>query len=658
MKSRFKHPWLLLIILIGFALRLYGLGAQSLWYDETVSAYLASQSVPDLVAHTARDIHPPGYYLILHYWRSLIGDSEFALAYFSLVFGVLLIALTYKLSRLLTHQATVGVWAALLVAISPYNLWYSQEVRMYTFGAFLGGAVLWATWRVQEKSTVRPLLYWAGYILIAAIGMYVLYYFAFLLITLNLFFIIRALWPNPNWITVRNLIFANGLAALLYTPWIPIAWRQATNPPVPPWRSAISLWDVLLESWSALSFGQSVEPTTIWPLLLLTTTLFILGLGYTQYKKQTDTTLLLALYTLGPFYLIQLFSLITPLYHVRYIFTYSPLFYIALACGLAWLTQHLHQAVGSLAGGLILLGSIFSIVELHTNPRYQADDFRAAVDYIEAQWKPGDMILTNAGYTYTAFLYYTDFPNIQRQRLIPHEAYEKSTPLLLQSGTVDGPDTLGWGDPRSDFYGMSKDEATTALQQLSQQHHRLWMLRAYDTVTDPQGYLRMWFAENTTMLEDQPFSGESNIRVQGFLLEKSPELAGEAVDFEDGVTLTGWQMPTQIWQAGQSVPIQLGWQARNDISVDYKLSLKLWSETGELAAQGEDTWPGGTLHRATNWASGDPIYHPDHLTLPPDLPPGRYWLNVELYHPDTAQPLPRLDGTDPVVTLGLVEVGE
>ncbi|MCB0226450.1 MAG: hypothetical protein KDI02_22345, partial [Anaerolineae bacterium] len=71
---------LLLLLTGGFALRLYRLGEQSLWYDETVSAFLAGQSIPALIAHTARDIHPPGYYLLLHGWATLAGNSEFSLA--------------------------------------------------------------------------------------------------------------------------------------------------------------------------------------------------------------------------------------------------------------------------------------------------------------------------------------------------------------------------------------------------------------------------------------------------------------------------------------------------------------------------------------------------------------------------------------------------
>ena len=58
-------------LLAAFGLRLHQLGAESLWYDETVSVYLARQSIPAMLAHTAGDIHPPGYYLLLHGWHAL-----------------------------------------------------------------------------------------------------------------------------------------------------------------------------------------------------------------------------------------------------------------------------------------------------------------------------------------------------------------------------------------------------------------------------------------------------------------------------------------------------------------------------------------------------------------------------------------------------------
>src|SRR5512135_2802200 len=129
---------LLAILLAGTALRLFRLGAGSLWYDETVSVFLAGSPLRELLRHTAGDIHPPGYYLLLRAWLVLAGyptghadargqGLELAAAFFSCCCGVLLIALTYWLARRLANRAT-GLAAALLVAVSPYNIWYSQEV--------------------------------------------------------------------------------------------------------------------------------------------------------------------------------------------------------------------------------------------------------------------------------------------------------------------------------------------------------------------------------------------------------------------------------------------------------------------------------------------------------------------------------------------------
>ena len=108
------HGWLLVTILLAFGLRLYRLGTDSLWYDETVSVHLAGKSVPELVAHTAGDIHPPGYYLLLHAWTRLAGNSEFSAAYLSLFFGMLLVPLAYRLA-VWVFGLRAGVLAALLV---------------------------------------------------------------------------------------------------------------------------------------------------------------------------------------------------------------------------------------------------------------------------------------------------------------------------------------------------------------------------------------------------------------------------------------------------------------------------------------------------------------------------------------------------------------
>jgi hypothetical protein len=649
---------LLAVILAGFALRLVGLGIDSLWYDETVSAYLARQPVPELIAHTARDIHPPGYYLLLHFWSTVAGSLEFALAFFSVVCGLLLVALTYRFARTFINRPTAA-WAALLAALSPFHLWYSQEVRMYTLGALLGLAAAYCA--LAALKTRHPAWRWlAGYAALAAAGMYTLYYLAFLLVPLNLLLLTRTLWPKINRPALTALLTANLLALAAYLPWLPIAWRQAVSPPVPPWRAAdaLRLWSMLLESWSALSLGQSVEPAEVWPALLLTLALFGLGLVRLARGGHKFTALLLVLYTFGPLLLIYLISLIIPLYHVRYIFTYAPAFYMVLAAGFTWPTRRRARVWPLLALVGLLAGSAVSITRYHTHPLYRADDFRAAVAFIDRHWQPGDAILVNAGYVYTAFDTYTTLPYRPR-RLVPYQSPQTAgLPYLLQTGTLNGSPQLGWGNPRADFYAMSQTDTAAALPQLGRDFARLWVLRAYDTVTDPPAFIRGWLAANATPLEDQPFNGPSNIRVQGFLLPGAPPPpAGQTPAlFADGLALFGWLLPDQPWQAGQTIPVRLWWAVTAPPGAAYKMSLKLWTPAGQLAAQGQDTWPVGSLYRATNWPPHRPVYQPVGLPLPAGLPPGEYWLNVELYHPNTVQPLPRLDFDQPAVTLGQVVV--
>ena len=147
-------------LLTAFLLRLYRLGAASLWYDETVSAYLANQSFSDIIAHTALDIHPPGYYLLLHVW-SLVSAPlptlglEFLLAFPSLWFGVLTVALLAPLGRTLLGKApaALAVW---LAAFSPFLIWYGQEVRMYTAASALCLVCLLAALRFTAHVDRRP----------------------------------------------------------------------------------------------------------------------------------------------------------------------------------------------------------------------------------------------------------------------------------------------------------------------------------------------------------------------------------------------------------------------------------------------------------------------------------------------------------------------
>jgi hypothetical protein len=682
---RTRNHWLLLgILLLAIGLRLYRLGAQSLWYDETVSTYLAGQSIPDLIAHTAGDIHPPGYYLMLHVWTRIAGSSDWAAAFPSLFFGVLLVGLAYWLAARLLHP-NVGLIAALLVAVSPYNLWYSQEVRMYTLGAVLAMGVLGTVFLVlpvgseegQERRSNWPHL--LVYAVLAASGLWVLYYFAFFLLAINLmvgvWWVLEWRRGHTSWRWLGGWTLAQFAVLLLYAPWLPVAWRQATSPPVPPWRGFTGLGDLLLQSWSALSLGQSVDPVQWWPALVLFAVLFGAGLLYGVERRARDRTRLESLHQspakpmavpflagslVLPVLLIYLASTITPLYHVRYVFTYSTPFYIILGAGLVWLWHRWRPALWLGLVAIVALAST-SIYAYHTGVQYAADDHRAAARYLADRWRPGDAILVDAGYAYTALLrYWNGDPIAWRGRLVDYAGQPpRSGPVVAQAGTVNGDPSLGWGDPASDFYAMGRAETVTSLEQLFAQADRVWVYRIYDTVTDPGGFVRDWLRQHGIQFEDQVFTGESQLRVQGFLTGRNP-LAGDGprrdATLTDGsLTLVSADLGSPTVAVGGSLDMALVWRVESPLTDGAILFAGLFDDAGQRWAQ-VDERPLGSLYPATAWLPGSIVRTPLRLRVPPGTAPGSLRLEVGWYRFEDGQPiwLPWPEGV--WQTLGTVEV--
>ena len=524
MKCFFASPFpLLLILLGGTVVRLFRLGADSLWYDETVSTFLAGSPLLELIRHTAGDIHPPLYYALLRGWLLLMGYGsgradpagiglEFAAGFFSLFFGVALIALAYALARRVA-DGRVALVAAAAVTVSPYSVWYSQEVRMYTLGATLAAVVVYALLRAVQASDSPPgakasglrggsllkqadnmqyatpallkgparsagtsvrnphsRIWWTVYALAAAAGMYTLYYFVFLLVPANLWALLRVMtkdegrkakrgMPIPHRISrLRPWFRANLLAFALYLPWLLIAIRQVLDPPVPPWRTPPAPLAAVIESWNALALGQSA-PLWLWPVLVLILVVYIFGLVALRSGRQKSADALLFLATFGPLALILLLSLVTPLYHVRYLFTTSTAFYVVAAAGLVWIWDQRRLAAGVIAG-CWLIAVALTLLAFWFDPLYRSDDHRTAVRDLQSRWRPGDVVLVNAGYAYPPLYTYWNGPIGQHSRLtepLP-QPRDDGALVAVTTGHVDGAagpgGELGWGDPRSDFFAM------------------------------------------------------------------------------------------------------------------------------------------------------------------------------------------------------------
>ena len=94
------------------------------------------------------DVHPPAYFVLLHLWPGLVGQSEFALRYLSVSFSLLTVALLGRFAANGPRPRVSGLLAATLAAFSPLYVAYAQEVRSYALMTCLAVASTFVLWRL------------------------------------------------------------------------------------------------------------------------------------------------------------------------------------------------------------------------------------------------------------------------------------------------------------------------------------------------------------------------------------------------------------------------------------------------------------------------------------------------------------------------------
>jgi hypothetical protein len=165
-------------LLIAAALRIIGIGAQSLRGDEAFTARywtlpLATLTAPDGLAW--REPHPFGAFIAFGAWRALAGERELALRMLPALTNLLGAAAVYGMARrLFRDQRAVqaGLWAMLLWACNPYLIWHSQDVRNYALWSGVSALALYLLIRAADRGTRRA---WLLYALVEIVALYLFF---------------------------------------------------------------------------------------------------------------------------------------------------------------------------------------------------------------------------------------------------------------------------------------------------------------------------------------------------------------------------------------------------------------------------------------------------------------------------------------------------
>ena len=156
--SRWGHaprPWIILLLLVAIALaaRIYGIGRESVWYDESVSFYQLGAGTTSEFIYRVRYLNPeidPLYFMMQYRWSQVFGTGVVSVRMLGIILGLGTVVMVYLIGKELDGEFS-GVLAALLTALSVHCVYYSQEIRMYSLFTFLAMAALWSGVRFMKR---------------------------------------------------------------------------------------------------------------------------------------------------------------------------------------------------------------------------------------------------------------------------------------------------------------------------------------------------------------------------------------------------------------------------------------------------------------------------------------------------------------------------
>ena len=188
---------------------LHGIGGPTI---SSVIAFVTSPGVP----------YPPFYWVMLHFWGKL-ADGESLMRIPSVVFGVLTIPMTWLLGKQLFDKR-VGIVGALLIAVSPFMIEQSSQIKPHTLMALL--TLLLTFFMVNWIRTNQVMPYLAGYTIFGIISLYTHYHMALIILALNIFALCYLWKKRPD--RLGAWIISQVLVAIAFLPWVPFVLQQIT----------------------------------------------------------------------------------------------------------------------------------------------------------------------------------------------------------------------------------------------------------------------------------------------------------------------------------------------------------------------------------------------------------------------------------------------
>ncbi len=421
---------------IGLVVRM--LLVRGIWVDEAISVHQAHMSLSGMLHNLrATDNHPPLYFLVLWGTVRVLGYGTLAVHVPSIIAGTLLIPAVYITGRELFDRRT-GVVAAAFTTIAPLLVWYSQEARPYALFMLFATLAVWAQMRILRDGRAR---YWVAYGALTIALIYT-HYFSLIPIAIQQVAFAAAIWHRSKrgdpvktfmisyWVTwiaiavavaplaayvhqqvANDLLTGQGMTGAATTPSAGAASTGVSQTGHPDVYALLAnfVWAV----WGYHANSTMLAIGALWPLLMLLA-LALLGRG-----RSPESMLILALAVIPPLVLMAIGFKDRFLFEVRYFSGAVPM--MMLVCARTVLTSSMRRLPVVLVAVVLAATFLVGMGDQQlakNNPRDY--DFRAALQTMRREARPGDTLLYAPEYLNDVIEYYT--PGVRAEVIGSHLA--------------------------------------------------------------------------------------------------------------------------------------------------------------------------------------------------------------------------------------------
>ncbi len=414
------------VVLLGGILRVTWLAHESFWIDEAYMAAAHDRVLQPWVLFSVEWINDaPLYHFLVGFWSRIVQTFpgvepgsvtlDFALRLLSASIGTASIAGVYWLVARLFDDRASALVAAFLFAISPFQIYYAQDLRPYALHVVLNIGTCVALVRALEANQPKD---WVGFVVLCVLGIYNHFFMVFNIMAMNLYFV---LFIRSNWKLLGRWIAANLAIIALACPGLAMMLRISGV-----FESASEDWypvpGAKLLLITIKNFFAGYSPQAVWyrPLVALAGLLALGGI----WRLRTTPRRLVLLVVMGivPMALAAFYwrNANFPYYtHRLMIFSAVPI-YALVALGIRQIPIRVARfaAIGALTALIVpALTDYYAQrvhpVVAHTIGWLYKADMRGAAAYVHERLEPADVVVHRLRYSQYPFRYYMgwDSPN-------------------------------------------------------------------------------------------------------------------------------------------------------------------------------------------------------------------------------------------------------